>query len=467
MSSSQRTLVRVGRAWQGGWATAGVWRAGSAAVVVIALVVMVGVGGCRKKQEYAYSQATPQAVLDSMVKMIKEGQVQRLPDLIYAESKEFRIILNRAGGLMQRMQELTVAVSKRFPAEAAALKKKVNELTTAESLAKLTGSASVAKSAAKDAAKDASKKVAAAVAAGNKAAKDAGKDGGGAGKAGGTIKIELGGEKRASVEVDTGAGERVNPAERRDAVQQIVDQLLADPFAMLEANAARLTVQSLADDQAAILFDGKPIPPLGMTMRKENDSWFIELPTNVPGLSQYLPETRNEWSIMGSLIKALDNAVGELRDDVNAGKVKKVEQLAEKAGEKAFVPMAIIAVVYAKEMDVRNQRQKAMAELRPRLDQWAASRKAAGEPDEVTKKLMTLVTRAGVEGLDKAVRVKIQDGTKTLPVWKTMSDGELQGMIETWLDQRSVKLSIALPADVAAIDKAYEKLTEAVNVQKK
>jgi hypothetical protein len=242
---------------------------------------------------------------------------------------------------------------------------------------------------------------------------------------------------------------------------------MANPFGVLEANAARLSTVSLADDQAAVLFDGKPIPPLGLTMKKENDAWFFVLPTNLPGVNQFLPETRNEWSILGSLIKALENSIAELRDDVRAGKITKIDQLAEKAGEKAFIPIGMIAVVYVKEMDVRVQRQKAMEQLRPRLDRWSNSRAAAGEDTELTKKLMDLVSKAAVEGLDKAIRQKIQDPTKPLPNWKELSDGELQALAETWLEARGFRMSISLPADERAITKALDSLSDAVNIQKR
>ncbi|MBL0870440.1 MAG: hypothetical protein IBJ18_07695 [Phycisphaerales bacterium] len=386
---------------------------------------------CKKPEQISYSQATPQDVLNSMVKMIKDGRVDRLPDLLYADSKEFRLVLNRLGGLMLRLQELTLAVAERFPTETADLRKRLESGSAADAFSKITAGAGTLNSRPR------------------------------------RIDVNLQGGQKTGVEVNLPANDENARRAQRDAFKEITDQIMANPFGVLEANAARLSTVSLADDQAAVLFDGKPIPPLGLTMKKENDTWFFVLPTNLPGVSQFLPETRNEWSILGSLIKALENSIAELRDDVRAGKITKIDQLAEKAGEKAFIPIGMIAVVYVKEMDVRVQRQKAMEQLRPRLDRWSNSRTAAGEDTELTKKLMDLVSKAAIEGLDKAIRQRIQDPTKPLPNWKEITDGELQALAESWLEARGFRMSISLPADERAITKALESLSDAVNIQKR
>lgn len=398
-----------------------------AALLLCALILPA----CKKPEQITYPQATPQDVLNSMVKMIKDGRVDRLPDLLYADSKEFRLVLNRLGGLMLRLQELTLAVADRFPTETADLRKRLESGSAADALSKITAGAGTLNSRPR------------------------------------RIDVNLQSGQKTGVDVNLPANDENARRAQRDAFKEITDQIMANPFGVLEANAARLSTVSLADDQAAVLFDGKPIPPLGLTMKKENDAWFIVLPTNLPGVNQFLPETRNEWSILGSLIKALENSIAELRDDVRAGKITKIDQLAEKAGEKAFIPIGMIAVVYVKEMDVRVQRQKAMEQLRPRLDRWSNSRTAAGEDTELTKKLMDLVSKAAVEGLDKAIRQKIQDPTKPLPNWKELSDGELQALAETWLEARGFRMSISLPADERAITKALESLSDAVNIQKR
>jgi hypothetical protein len=93
------------------------------------------------------------------------------------------------------------------------------------------------------------------------------------------------------------------------------------------------------DEQAAVLFDGKPMPPFGLSLRLSNQRWYIELPLNmIPGASQFMPQTRHEYSIFGHLIKVLDNAIKELADDVRSGRIGRMDKLAERAGEKAFGP---------------------------------------------------------------------------------------------------------------------------------
>ncbi|CAN5680632.1 hypothetical protein BH11PLA1_BH11PLA1_20430 [soil metagenome] len=469
------------------------------------LAICAALAGCRKaevKTSALYSQATPQAVLDSMLTMMKAGDVKRLPDLVYAESKEYRIILNRVGSLMERMKELTVAVTARFPAEAAALKGKVQELTRLGSLEQFTQNPDVKMLT------GAQRDVKAAKAAAAASSEDpAAKKGTAKTRTPGSFSIGLGGKNGIQIGAEPPGGKPIKPGisittttgedkpavaapgpaakptgdepaqaqadmdsarnAQRDALQSIMDQLLADPFAILEENAKRLTVEMIADDQAAVLFDGAPVPPLGLTMRKENDAWFIQLPSNIPGVDRFLPETRNEWSILGSLITSIANAVKDLRDDVNAGKVRRVDDLAEKAGEKAFVPVAMCAVVYAKEMDARMQRQRAMGDLKPRLTKWLAARKSQGEEAAVNEKLAVLVNKAAIEGLDLLVRAERRDPAQKLPKWSAMGDGELQGVVEGWVDAREkTHINLNVGSDRAKIEAAHAQLSDLVNVQK-
>jgi len=97
-------------------------------------------------------------------------------------------------------------------------------------------------------------------------------------------------------------------------VQGALARLFADPYGWLDRNASRLTTVKLADDIAAVMVDNQPVmPPLGLTMRLEKDGkWYIVLPTNLPVVSNFMPRTREEWSIIASVIKVVENVTVEL-----------------------------------------------------------------------------------------------------------------------------------------------------------
>ena len=53
----------------------------------------------------------------------------------------------------------------------------------------------------------------------------------------------------------------------------------ADPYGWIAKSEGRLTVQTIADDRAAIMWDKKPVFGVGLMMRLDKGKWFVELPT--------------------------------------------------------------------------------------------------------------------------------------------------------------------------------------------
>ena len=90
-----------------------------------------------------------------------------------------------------------------------------------------------------------------------------------------------------------------------------------DPYGWLERNSARLSTVKTADDTAAVMFDNEPaIPVVGLPMKLENGKWYVVLPIRTPPLSNVMPRSRQQWSILGSVIKVTDNVpkvVGEIK----------------------------------------------------------------------------------------------------------------------------------------------------------
>ena len=305
--------------------------------VLAGLLTFGSLAGCDSR----VAQDTPDDTIATAFRLVKEGRAEKLPRLIYADSREFRSVLGRVERLAGAMQDLGQAVAKQFPNEVAGFAKQAEE--------------QVKKAAAAAASPTAPAAPAAGAAKPNPAANLAA-----------MFQRPGQGAKPA-----TAAGAAAKPPEgeeRRREFEQIVGRIFADPFSWISSVEGRLTTQLIADDQAAVLLDGQPVPPIGLTMRRADGKWYFELPLNLPVVSGYVPQTFSEWSIVGSLIRVFENTVRELADEVKAGKIARIEQLSEKAGEKAFVPAVMVFVAYGKEMDVRQRREKIVGELKKKLN---------------------------------------------------------------------------------------------------
>jgi len=242
-----------------------------------------------------YSQATPDNVLESARLMIENGDARRLPDLIAADSDPMRENLRKLGVLLSNLKHLSDVLKERYPKQIDRLIREAR--TSSES-----------------------------------------------------------GEASSSLALLLGSRNRSDGPRRRELFDQALTHLLADPFGWIQRGQDRLTTAYVTDDMQALLWDGKPIlPPMGLVLRREGDRWYAVPPTNVPGVSKYMPHTQTEHQILGNLIVAFNNAIVDLRKDVEAGKAEDLEQVAEMAGERAFLPVMMIFVAYGKAMDARDQ----------------------------------------------------------------------------------------------------------------
>ncbi|MDX2147213.1 MAG: hypothetical protein SFZ23_06790 [Planctomycetota bacterium] len=264
-------------------------------LVVCGLLVLAAfAGGCSRKERY--SQATPEATIRTARLMVERGEVEKLPTLIYSESKEFSALMKRFGILLSSVSDLASTVQEKFPAEVAALRAPADE----------------------------------------------------------------GGDKPGFLaQLAQSQGRRFNPgnAAQEEAFGNLVKQIFADPFGWLAQGEQRLSVEEIDDSRVAVLLDGEPVlAPVGLIMRKDvDDKWAFVLPTQFPGLGDFMPRSRQEYSIVASLFKVFDNAVKDLDADVKAGRIANLEDLSRAAGEKAFIPAVMTYFAYTKAIEARNK----------------------------------------------------------------------------------------------------------------
>jgi len=236
----------------------------------------------------AMPQDTPQATIQTASKLLQDNNARKLPRLIDAESPDMRRLLDRFGVLLGNVQTLAAEAQRAFPDEVAKLRKSAEEAAKTQAT---------------------------------------------------NPKAQSG---LAAVFGNMGGGGRGNNKAREQAAQDLVKRLFTDPYAWLRDNSGRLTTTPLSDDAAGLMWDGKPIiPGIGLTMIKRDDKWYFAIPTNIPVVSGYLPHDENGFKVWGSLIVIVDNTVKELIADLRNGRVRSLDELSRKAGEKAFIPIAI------------------------------------------------------------------------------------------------------------------------------
>lgn len=252
-----------------------------------------------------YPQDSPEAVLASARKMVAKGKADRLERLLYAENEQMRRVYRQLGQTLGNLQDLGKEIQQAFPREVEELRVQAEEAARGGNASSLIGQA-----------------------------------------------LMQGTSRNARRR-----GPQQDPAELRAAFDRTVKDILADPYGWLERSEERLTVQRLTDDMAQLLWDGKPIlPPLGIAMREEKGKWYVVPPTNILGATPFMPKTDDEYLVWIRLMQVVDNMVVDLRKDVASGKMTSIRQVAEKAGERAFIPMVLGMIAYGKMMDERQGR---------------------------------------------------------------------------------------------------------------
>ena len=270
----------------------------AATVCGLATALTAGLGGCDR-----YPQDSPEAVLTSARKMVEDGKADRLGRLLYAENDQVRRVYRQLGTTLGNLQELGEEVQRAFPKEVEELRAQAEEAARSGQASSLIGRALMQ----------------------------------------GTQQNR--GRRR---------GPQQDPNDMRAAFDRTIKEVIADPYGWLARSEERLTVQRVADDTALLMWDGKPVlPPLGIAIKEEKGKWYVVPPTNLLSAVPVMPRSDDEYDVWIKVMQVVDNMVVDLKKDVKGGKVKSIREVAEAAGEKAFIPMVLGMVAYGKMMDER------------------------------------------------------------------------------------------------------------------
>ena len=122
-----------------------------------------------------------------------------------------------------------------------------------------------------------------------------------------------------------------------------ISRFMADPFGLLDQQRSRISVEDLGDGTAAILIDNKPAFGVGLQMKDVDGHWKIDFPIEL--LQGYRPDTRQEWSVLASMMLSMENALKAFEKELDQGQFKSLQQASNRAGrllgERVFVQVLI------------------------------------------------------------------------------------------------------------------------------
>ena len=73
----------------------------------------------------------------------------------------------------------------------------------------------------------------------------------------------------------------------------------------------------------------------------------VALPVQYAQTSQYWPQTRYEWSVIASMMVAIENSLNDFEREVDQGEFRNLSQASERAGRLLGESVVVQSVIYA------------------------------------------------------------------------------------------------------------------------
>ena len=122
---------------------------------------------------------------------------------------------------------------------------------------------------------------------------------------------------------------------------------LADPAGWLQAQRPRLKATDLGDGTAALTLDGQPVLAGVLTLTSTDGGWRFRVPVEVLRESPYWPDTRPEWSVIASMMLAVEHAMEDFQRDLDRGKITSLDMASSRVGRLVGESVAVQSVIYA------------------------------------------------------------------------------------------------------------------------
>jgi hypothetical protein len=123
--------------------------------------------------------------------------------------------------------------------------------------------------------------------------------------------------------------------------------ILADPAAWLAAQRPRITATDLGDGTAALSLDGDPLLAGVLTMVQTPGGWRFRVPVELVRDNQYWPDTRHEWSVIASMMLAVEHALVDFQRDLDGGKIASLDAASSRVGRLVGESVVVQSIIYA------------------------------------------------------------------------------------------------------------------------
>ena len=127
----------------------------------------------------------------------------------------------------------------------------------------------------------------------------------------------------------------------------IVENIITDPFKVLDESRDKLSAEDLGDGTAALSYDGDPIAGGFVALVETGDGWRVTVPIELVQSNEYWPQTRHEWAVIASLMLSLENSLNMFEEELDAGKFKTMDQASERVGRLLGESVIVQSVIYA------------------------------------------------------------------------------------------------------------------------
>jgi len=124
-------------------------------------------------------------------------------------------------------------------------------------------------------------------------------------------------------------------------------RILADPFGVLRDQKERVVVEDMYDGTAAVLVDDEPLFGGLVSMIETGDGWQVAVPVQYAQTSEYWPQTRYEWSVIASMLLAVENSFNDFEREIDRGGFRSLAHASERAGRLLGESVVVQSVIYA------------------------------------------------------------------------------------------------------------------------
>jgi len=139
----------------------------------------------------------------------------------------------------------------------------------------------------------------------------------------------------------------INRAARAGDFEDTVARVLVDPFAALDAQRGKLTVEDLSDGTAAVLWEDEPLFGGFLSMIETSNGWRINLAIEPLRANKYWPDTRYEWAVVASMMLGIENSLKDFERELDSGRFKDLASASSRVGRLVGESVAAQSIIYA------------------------------------------------------------------------------------------------------------------------